>query len=181
MSLALRGAALTPAPLLGSAPAILVTLVVAVLALLPLDLAAVGNGFAPHPALAFVFVWTCREPARVGPVGVYVVGLAVDVLTLCPLGVCAAAYLVFQAIARAEAATLIRLPFAGRWFVYVLLSGFVVAAHTLAVMLMSGGTPDWIGVASSMIATVVAYPLAAALVPGPSRSGPRSSLRSQGR
>jgi rod shape-determining protein MreD len=146
-------------PVVGSPVAVLVTLTVALFSVLLLGLIGAEARFVAHLALAPLFMTAIAERDRIGPVGAFATGLVVDALSAAPLGVCAAAYLAFHAIASREATSLREVPLLLKWLFYLPLAAAVVGIHVAAGLLQNGGGLSRLELALSMLAACLAYPV----------------------
>lgn len=172
--------------IVGSWIGIGLTLLIALASVLPLGISADGAGLVPHLALAPLFLASISDRVRVGPVGAFAAGLLVDVLTLAPLGVCAAAYVAFQGLAAREGAVLRDLPASACWLFFMPMAGAVASVHIAAMMLVGGVEPTQFEIGLSLVVTILAYPAVSIIaaifrsrVQG--RSGRTGSARRMGR
>lgn len=157
------GSAVPSGPLVGSARALAVTLAAALASLLPVTLAGHETGVVSHLALAPIFAASIRERDRIGPVGAFIAGLAVDVMALAPLGVCAAAYLAVHALTVRAAPLLAHMTALARGLCFVPVALAVAGGHAGLTGIAGGGLPSRGEVAVAIAATVAVYPLMAVL------------------
>jgi len=137
-------------------------------------------GLVPHLAPAPMFFWVSRGQSGTGPLGAFLVGLLVDVMTASPLGLTAALYLAFHGLARRRAPILADLALAGRVVAFALLAGAVTGLHGLALYALAGIAPGRTETAVAVAATLLAYPLIE-LLAGPERWHGRRAIKGLGR
>ena len=169
------GAQVTRKPLAGSPLVLAVCLLTALVSLIPIGFSGAEAGFVAHLALAPIFAGLIAEPARIGPLGAFATGLVVDVATLTPLGVCAAAYLAFHGIACRERDFLREVPGLIKWLFFALMAGLVAVVHIAAMAVVAGFEPFRLEVGLSLAVSCLSYPLLSGLA-GLARR-PQSGLR----
>ncbi|NND50447.1 MAG: hypothetical protein HKN60_09380 [Rhizobiales bacterium] len=135
------------------------TFFAALASLIPIGASGTDAGLVAHLALAPIFAASITERIRIGPVGAFVAGFIVDVLTLTPLGVCAASYLAFQGVTMRESQSVREVPIVLRWLFFALLAGAVAVLHIAAMMLVAGGEPLRFELGISLVATCLTYPI----------------------
>jgi len=87
-------------PLVGTGPSLLLLGAMVAVLLIPTGDSPARQLMLPNLAVAPLVLLTLKSREGIGPVGAFLAGLAVDVLTLGPLGLFAAAYLVVHALLR---------------------------------------------------------------------------------
>lgn len=123
------------------------------------------EGWAPTPIipLVVIFFWSIYGPDLMPSVGVFFIGILQDLLMGGPFGLWAVVYLVVQFIVLSQ-----RSYFIGREQIVVLI-GFALAAATASLMLwlvmslMSGVLLPVVPLILQMLATVMIYPVFAAV------------------
>lgn len=164
--------------LLGQLSYLAASLVLLVVAILPLSPGAVGWA-GPDWLLAMTFAWVLRRPEQVPVLSIAVVMLAADVLLLRPLGLGAAIAVAATEAARRREQRWSERGFPAEWLrVAVLMALMMLAARVLHVLFVIPATLAPLPVvgqdALRVIATVAAYPVVAAVMRGigPRRAAP---------
>lgn len=127
-------------PVVGTWPALILVMAALSVLLLPMGDSPARQLMLPHLAIVPVVYLTLRDPEGMGPVGAFVAGLAVDVLTFGPLGVFAAGYLLVHALFRYGREPLHILPRLFRSLAFAAAAAFVIAL-TWVVLVASGAPP----------------------------------------
>lgn len=120
------------APLVGTGPSLFVLACMVAVLLLPTGTTPARQLLLPNLAIVPLVLLTLRSREGIGPVGAFLAGLAIDVLTLGPLGLFAAGFLAVHAVLRYSREGLSVLPR------YVRLG--VLAAAAAAMLAMTWGS-----------------------------------------
>lgn len=142
-------------PVVGSATAVLSLTAAVLLILAPLPDGPLKSVLVPNIVLIPVFFLTLRPKEKVGPIGAFSAGLAVDILTFGALGVTAASLLLIHFVLRQEREALIVLPAGFRLGAYVLSAAFLLSVSFASLEWLGPGAPptsDFVAAFAALVA-----------------------------
>lgn len=130
-------------PVLGTVTSLVIVALVLLFNFLPLPDGPIKLLFIPYLVLVPVYFLTLRRQQGVGPVGAFVTGLAIDILTFGPLGITAASFTLVHLLLRHEREALMALPTIFKMGLFALAVGFVLLVACLSLEFLGPGAPAY--------------------------------------